>query len=175
MIWRRDESFHPDTFKYGLAGFVDAGQEGQFRPGLCGGCGAFVQQKFLGDECEPRQRYDSSMIERFHTIATSLHRFRPLLVVLGALSLLLVALNLFENRWLQGDELLIPAIIGFCWLLTLYSIASVFAVVPQRADADAGILRRLGALMWILAVVMLGLTLTLLLFTYQMLQAWFMA
>lgn len=121
-----------------------------------------------------------SMIERFQVIAIFLSRFKPLILLFGALSLLAFLFSLFEASWLNGDRLLIPSILGFCWSVTLFSIVEIFGSIPARPGAKAGLRVRMSvgikrSAFWLLAVLMLGLSTALLVLSYQLLRTWLMA
>ena len=116
------------------------------------------------------------MIERLQRIATFLERLRLLIFIMGGLSIVFVLLSLLENPWLTGDGLLIPSILGFCWSATLFSISKLFAVIPVKLNRDARFRDRLsvslrrGAL-WVLGVLTMFLTLSVLILSYQLLRA----
>lgn len=131
--------------------------------------------------CQFNQSLDtgSVMLERLQVVAGFLAYFRYLFVVLGLFFLALFLLSLFETRWLVGDGMLIPSIIGFCWVTTLYSFATLFANVPAKPVAPVGIrvrfsiwLRRSG--LWLIAVLMLSLSLAVLVLSFELLRTWSM-
>jgi hypothetical protein len=118
------------------------------------------------------------MIERLQRIATFLERLRWLLIILGGLSMAGILLSLIETHWLSGDALLIPAILAFCWAATLYSISKLFTRVPAKPAAEAGFRDRLSAqlrrgALWVLAVVMIALTFSVMILSYQLLRIGF--
>lgn len=117
------------------------------------------------------------MIERLQRIATFLERLRLLIAIIAGLSIVFVLLSLVENPWLADDELLIPSILGFCWAATLYSISMLFAVVPEKPKAEAGLRDRLSyklrsAGLWVLALLIVTLTLSVVVLSFQLLRAW---
>ena len=117
------------------------------------------------------------MIERLQAIAIFLAYFRLLIFGLAIGFLTIIMLSLFANPWLNGDDWLIPAVMGLCWSLTLYSFSQLFAVVPARAADDASwriklsVVTRRG-LLWVLALLMTSLSLALLVLSYELLRAW---
>lgn len=116
-----------------------------------------------------------TMIERLQRIASLLARFRLPIVILGGLCLVLLVLSVIEDPWLQGDRLLMPSLLGFCWALMLYSTAEIFQTLPEQAAADAGWRRRLGLWLRRLFLSFLGLltivsTAALLVLSYQFLR-----
>lgn len=118
------------------------------------------------------------MIERLQRIATFLDRLRLLIFVIGGFSLVVVLLSLLETPWLKGDELLIPSILGFCWAATFYSISKLFVVVPGEPGSAAGFRDRLSArlrrgVLWVLGALMIALTISVMVLSYQLLRAWF--
>ena len=118
------------------------------------------------------------MIERLQRIANFLGPLRLLIFVMGGFSMVIVLLSLFENPWLTGDRLLIPSILGFCWAATLYSISKLFAVVPGMPNEGAGFRERLSIRLrrgglWILAVLTIGLTIAVVVLSFELLRTWF--
>ena len=117
------------------------------------------------------------MIERLQRIASLLNRLRALIVLLAAGFLLLLVAALFEIAGVSYDALLVPAVIGFAWSATLYSFSGLFARVPERPGPGTPLLRRLRissqrAMIWVLAILMLALTIALLMLSSQMLRSW---
>lgn len=117
------------------------------------------------------------MIERLQGIAIFLAHFRLLIIGLGIGFLTIFVLSLLQNPWLDGDDWLIPALLGLCWSLTLYSFSQLFATVPARAADDASwriklsVVTRRG-LLWVLALLMGCLSLALLVLSYELLRTW---
>lgn len=117
------------------------------------------------------------MIERLQGIAIFLSHFRLLLIGLGMGFFGIFVLSLFDTELLHGDDWLIPALVGLCWSLTLYSLSKLFLVVPARADADSAWRVRLSVairrgLLWLLALLMIVLSVALLILSYQLMQTW---
>ena len=113
------------------------------------------------------------MIERLQVIATHLRRFRLLMALLALLSLTVLLLSLLESPWVSGADLIIPSILSFTWAATLFSFANVFAQVPIPPTAGAGWRARLGyrihyMLFWILGLIMLALSTTLIVLTFKL-------
>ncbi len=120
------------------------------------------------------------MIERLQTIATFLSRFRSLILVLGLIFVGLFLLKLFEVGPAADYDLLIPSIVSFCWAITLYSFSILFVNVPPKPDAKAGFWARWRArikrgIVWELAILMLILSAAVLILSFQLLRAWYMA
>jgi len=117
------------------------------------------------------------MIERLQRIATILARFRLAIFVLAGFSLLVLVLSVLDNPLLDGDTLLMPAILGFCWALMLYSTAELFQVIPDKAGREATFRRRMAVrvrrgILWVLGILSLASTAALLVLTYQLLRVW---
>lgn len=117
------------------------------------------------------------MIERLQRIATILARFRLPIFILAGFSLLVLILSVLDNPLLDDDTLLMPAILGFCWALMLYSTAELFQAVPDRADAEEALRRRIQVrirrgILWILAVLTLVSSAALFVLSYQILRVW---
>lgn len=117
------------------------------------------------------------MIERLQRIATLLTRIRLPIFVLAGFSLLVLVLSVLDNPLLHNDTLLMPAIIGFCWALMLYSTAELFRHVPDSAAADEPLRTRMAVrarrgLLWILGVLTIASSLALLFLSYQLMRVW---
>ena len=117
------------------------------------------------------------MIERLQGIATFLSNIRLLIVGLGIGFLAIFVLSLFDTGYLDGDDWLIPALVGLCWCLTLFSVSKIFATVPAKPDSGSGWRIRLSVtirrgLLWVLALLMTSLGLVLLVLSYQLLRTW---
>jgi hypothetical protein len=117
------------------------------------------------------------MIERLQAIATFLSHFRLLLMGLGMGFLGIFVLSLFDSGLLPGDDWLIPALVGLCWSLTLYSLSTLFSEVPPPADSGSAWRVRLSVtvrrgLLWLLALLMIVLSIALLILSYQLLRTW---
>ena len=115
------------------------------------------------------------MIERLQRIATHLRRFRILMALIALLSLGVLILSLVENPWLNGDALLIPAVLSLTWAVMLLSFAGLFEHLPQKPDAKAGWRVRLAykvrhATVWLLGVMVVALCGSLVILTYQLLR-----
>lgn len=120
------------------------------------------------------------MIERLHLIATHLRRFRWLIIAIAALSLALAVTSLMDASWSQGEALTLPAIVAFCWAVTLYSHTELFArplpVLPPGAPWRTRLaLRFRRALRWVLALLMAVLSFFLVVLSWQLLRAWFVS
>ena len=84
------------------------------------------------------------MIERLQRIATILARFRLLIFMLAGFSLMVLVLSVLDNPLLDNDGLLMPAILGFCWALMLYSTGELFQEIPDKAGSEVTFSRRIG-------------------------------
>jgi len=119
------------------------------------------------------------MIERLQRIASFLHPLRLLIVAVGLLFLLAFGLSLFELGGLNSTDHLIPALVGFSWAVTLYSCATVFLHVPALPARDCGFRARWRikfrrGLYWVLSLLMAVLTMSVVVFSYQLLRTWAM-
>lgn len=112
------------------------------------------------------------MLDQLHFLATRMRWLQPLAVATGLLSLALAGYVMLAATDMT-EALLIPAILGFCWSLVVYSLVGLFSAVPPRVDEQAGFLRRTGARFQrlfksLLAVSFLGLTLTMVWLTVKL-------
>lgn len=119
------------------------------------------------------------MIERLQLIASFLARVRWLILVLGLGLAILFVLSLFQPESVGGDQLMLPAVAGFCWMVLLYSFSRLFITVPEKPGPEHGWIRRLGlkfrrGLMWLMGLAMIALGVAVLVLSYQLLRTYFM-
>jgi len=117
------------------------------------------------------------MIERLQRIATILARFRLPIFVLAGFSLLVLIFSVLDNPMLDNDGLLMPAILGFCWALMLYSIGELFQQIPGKASSEVTFRRRMGVrvrrgIWWILGILTIASAAGLLILSYQLMLVW---
>jgi hypothetical protein len=117
------------------------------------------------------------MIERLQRIASLLQRFRLPIIVLGGFSGMVIGLSVVQNPLLEGDALLMPSILGFCWALMLYSTGELFQTVPPKMGKGEPLGRRFTvgfrrAILWVLAILTVGSVAALLVLSYQILRVW---
>lgn len=115
------------------------------------------------------------MIERLQRIATFLHRFQSLLLLLAIAGFIVLVTSFFDNPWIDPDQWLIPSLAFTLWALVLFSLSSLFHAVPAPADASMGWRERLSRRLrrgglWILGLMFVLLSLSLLMLTYQLLR-----
>jgi len=115
------------------------------------------------------------MIERLQRIASFLARLEPLILLLGLGFLSLFVASLFGLGGVRNDALMMPAIAGFCWAALLFSVARLFAAVPEKPTPQHSFGRRLAlrlrrAAVAFVALAMAALTGTVLVLSYQMLR-----
>lgn len=120
------------------------------------------------------------LIDRLGRIAVIVQRGRWLWIALALAAAVLTAASLVENPWLAGDRWLMPGIVALCWPLTLLSFGRLFDAVPPAATDGmtwrGRLSRRLHrGVLWLLGLAMIGLTLAVLLLTWQLLRVWFMS
>ena len=120
------------------------------------------------------------MLERLQRIATTLSRFRLLILTLGIVSAGVFAVSLFPNPWLDGEAWLIPSLVALSWFLIMHSLNSLFLHIPPKAEKGdswrncmSTSIRR-GAL-WLFGLAFVSLTLAVLVLTYQLLRTWYIA
>jgi len=121
-----------------------------------------------------------NLIDRLGRIAVIVQRGRWLWIALALAAAVLIAASVVENRWLADDRWLMPGIVALCWLLTLLSFGRLFDAVPPAATDNmpwrGRFSRRLHrGMLWLLGLAMIGLTLAVLLLTWQLLRVWFMS
>ncbi|MEM7283691.1 MAG: hypothetical protein AAF438_18910 [Pseudomonadota bacterium] len=119
------------------------------------------------------------MIERLQRIATFLSRLRLLLVVFALGSIGVMILSVVDNPLMLTDEWLIPATTAMLWSLSLYSLSYLFLNVPSAPDSSMGWRERMStkirrAGLWLLGLAFVGLSIMILLLSYQLLRVYFM-
>ncbi len=120
------------------------------------------------------------MIDRLQVVAVTLYRVRHVFTLLAVLSALIVALSLFEAAGLSADVHLVPALVSFCWSVTLISFASLFAHVPGKPDKSVAWRRRLSIrlqrlFLGALGLSLIGLSVAVLVLSWQLLRTWLSA
>jgi len=120
------------------------------------------------------------LIDRLGRIAVIVQRGRWLWIALALAAAVLIAASVVENPWLEDDRWLMPGIVALCWPLTLLSFGRLFDSVPPAATDDMSWRGRLSrrlhrGMLWLLGLAMIGLTLAVLLLTWQLLRVWFMS
>ena len=117
------------------------------------------------------------MIERLQRIARIIQKLRWILFLLVPASVVVVLGSVVSNPWLADDRWLMPGVVVLCWSLTLLSIGRLFESVPPAASRRMPWLRRIArrmhrALLWLLGLLMIGLTGAVLLLSWQLLRVW---
>lgn len=117
------------------------------------------------------------MIERLQRIATILVRFRLPIFVLAGFSLLVLVLSVLDNPLLDNDDLLMPAIMGFCWALLLYSTGELFQGVGENAAPATTFRGRMAqrirrGLLWVLVILTILTAVALFILSYQLMRVW---
>ena len=100
-----------------------------------------------------------------------------LIFVLAGLSLTVLVLSVLDNPLLDSDALLMPAILGFCWALMLYSTGELFQSIPDKAGREATFRRRIAVrlrrgLLWVLGILTIASGVALLILSYQLMRVW---
>ena len=119
------------------------------------------------------------MIERLQKFAKVLSRIRYILLPLAGACAVLTLLSLIDNPWLADDRWLLHGFMGFMWLLMLYIVSQVFPRLPPPVKSAENWRQRLSyrlrrGMMWLLAMLFLGLSVSLILLSYQLLRVSFM-
>ena len=119
------------------------------------------------------------MIERLQKFAKVLSRIRYILLLLAGTCAVLTLLSLIDNPWLADDRWLLHSFMGFLWVLMLYTASEVFPRLPPAVASAENWRQRLSyrlrrGMMWLLAVLFLSLTVSLILLSYQLLRVSFM-
>ena len=90
----------------------------------------------------------------------------------------MVLLSLIDNPWLSDDRWLLYSFMGFLWVLMLYTVSQVFARLPPPVESAENWRQRLSydcaGMMWLMAMLFLSLSVSLILLSYQLLRVSFM-
>ena len=119
------------------------------------------------------------MIERLQKFAKFLSRIRYTLLLLAGACAVLILLSLIANPWLSDDRWLLHSFMGFLWVLMLYTVSQIFARRPPPVESAENWRQRLSyrlrrGIMWLLAMLFLSLSVSLILLSYQLLRVSFM-
>ena len=126
-----------------------------------------------------KQQIKAPMIERLQKFAKVLSRIRYILLLLAGACAVLVLLSLIDNPWLSDDRWLLYSFMGFLWVLMLYTVSQVFARLPPPVESAENWRQRLSyrlhrGMMWLMAMLFLSLSVSLILLSYQLLRVSFM-
>ena len=119
------------------------------------------------------------MIERLQKFAKVLSRISYILLLLAGVCAGLTLLSLINNPWLADDRWLLHSFTGFLWLLLLYILSQVFPELPLPLESAGNWRQRLSdrlrrGMMWLLAMLFMSLSVSLILLSYQLLRVSFM-
>ena len=119
------------------------------------------------------------MIERLQKFAKVLSRISYILLLLAGACAGLTLLSLIDNPWLADDRWLLNSFTGFLWLLMLYILSQVFPKLPPPVESAGNWRQRLSyrlhrGMMWLMAMLFLSLSVSLILLSYQLLRVSFM-
>lgn len=120
------------------------------------------------------------MIERLQRIARIIQKLRWILFPLAVASAAVVLASLVSNPWLADDRWLMPGVVALCWSLTLVSFGRLFESVPPAGSRGMSWFNRLRrsfhrGVLWLLGLLMIGLTGAVLLLSWQLLRVWAMS
>lgn len=126
-----------------------------------------------------KQQIKAPMIERLQKFAKVLSRIRYILLLLAGACAVLVLLSLIDNPWLSDDRWLLYSFMGFLWVLMLYTASQVFPRLPPAVASAENWRQRLSyrlhrGMMWLMAMLFLSLSVSLILLSYQLLRVSFM-
>ena len=119
------------------------------------------------------------MIDRLQKFAKVLSRISYILLLLAGACAGLILLSLIDNPWLADDRWLLHSFTGFLWLLMLYILSQVFPRLPPQVESGENWRQRLSyrlrrGMMWLLAMLFISLSVSLILLSYQLLRVSFM-
>ena len=117
------------------------------------------------------------MIDKLQRIAQSIQVMLVPSIVVGFICLISVVMIILNAGSDEGDRYLMPGFTGLIWALTTYSFIVTFRNVPEKADSSqnfAGRMRRRASRSWywLIALVFLGTTGAVLIFTVRLMSIW---
>ena len=115
------------------------------------------------------------MIERLSRIASHLHGFRPLLLLVALCALGVLLWRAPQVDVIEQDGPAIASLLVFCWSLLLYAVAALFRNIPNKVTLADGLLSWLGSrvqrgVFWLLGVALCVLGFAVALLSYQLLR-----
>ena len=115
------------------------------------------------------------MIERLSRIASHLHGFRLLLLLVALCALGVLLWRATQVDVIEQDGTAIASLLVFCWSLLLYAVAAIFRHIPHKTALTDGLLSWLGSrvqrgVFWLLGVALCVLGFAVALLSYQLLR-----
>ena len=115
------------------------------------------------------------MIERLSRIASHLHGFRLLLLLVALCALGVLLWRAPQVDVIEQDGTAIASLLVFCWSLLLYAVAALFRHIPHKTALTDGLLSWLGSrvqrgVFWLLGVTLCVLGLAVAVLSYQLLR-----
>jgi hypothetical protein len=84
-----------------------------------------------------------SMIDTLQRIAIAIQMLRLPSILVGWISLASLVLTIFILSPHQGDQFIIPGLVGLLWAISTYAFITTFRSVPEKPDRTSGRLARL--------------------------------
>ena len=115
------------------------------------------------------------MIERLSRMASHLHGFRLLLLLLALCALGVLLWRAPQVDVIEQDGTAIASLLVFCWSLLLYAVAALFRHIPHETALTDRLLSWLGSrvqrgVFWLLGVALCVLGFAVALLSYQLLR-----
>ena len=115
------------------------------------------------------------MIERLSRIASHLHGFRLLLLLVALCALGVLLWRAPQVDVIEQDGTVIASLLVFCWSLLLYTVAALFRNIPNKATLADGLLSWLSSrvqrgVFWLLGVTFCVLGLAVAVLSYQLVR-----
>lgn len=113
-------------------------------------------------------------------MARRLWQFRLLLLLLAIIGLIGFGLSLFDAPVLNGAQVMLPSLVLLFWAMTGLSFGALFSEIPDYPPAEAGFRLRWALkikrfVYWVIGLLMIGLVLSLVVLSYQLIRAWSMS
>lgn len=117
------------------------------------------------------------MIDEFQRIAQSIRVLLLPLLLVGLVCLVTVIVIVMGAGPENFERFLTPSVLGFIWAATTCSFIVTFCEIPEKAGRSQGIVEKLRRSVrrgwyWVIALVFLGSTVAVVIFTGRLLSIW---
>jgi Mn2+/Fe2+ NRAMP family transporter len=118
------------------------------------------------------------MIDKLQRIAQAIQILRLPSIAVGLICFASIVMIIFTSRSHEDDRYLIPSIVGLIWAISTHSFIVTFRSVPEKADNSLKFIGKLKRSVsrgwyWIVGIVFLGTTLTVIFLSYRIFSIWF--
>ena len=117
------------------------------------------------------------MIDKLQRISHAIHYLRLPAIAVGFVCLVTTIVIILSSKSYVGDRYLVPSFVGLVWAISTYTFIVTFHSVPKKADNSLSFFGKLKRHLhrgwyWVISMVFLGTTLTIIYFTNSMISIW---